>query len=59
MTQKGEMECIYIHGKMINSVFLELALEALKNKKNLPFFCHCWFILSVAFPQDILGLIRS
>ena len=49
------MEWIYIHGKMIGSVLLELALEVVKNKKNLPFL----FILSVAFPKDILGLTRS
>ena len=50
------MEWICIHGKMIGSVLLELALEVVKNKKNLP-FCHCLFILSVVFTQDIIELI--
>ena len=41
---------------MWDSIFLELALELIKNKKRICHLCHCWFILSVVFSKTFLGL---
>ena len=52
-----QLRAMSLH-EMRGSVVLKLALEAIKNKKNLPFLSLLVHPFSNNF-QDILGLVRS
>ena len=60
VTQKCTLkqEWIYIQGKMKGSVFIELALEPIKNKNNWAFFTHLVYPFS-SISRDVLRKCKS